>query len=132
LIPLVLDVATGASKSIRILGDDYPTPDGTCVRDYIHVEDLAEAHLAALEADGGLCGDYNVGTGRGASVREVIETARRVTGKAIQAEVAPRRAGDPPELVADPSKINSKLGWTAKRDLESAIRSAWALHGRKS
>ena len=130
LIPLVLQAAAGEREAIQILGDDYPTPDGTCIRDYIHVEDLAGAHIAALNAAPELSGCYNLGTGRGHSVREVIDTARRVTGRDIPAQVAPRRPGDPPELVADPSLIREKLGWHHRHDLESAIRSAWQFKQR--
>jgi len=130
LIPLVLEAAAGEREAIQILGDDYPTPDGTCIRDYIHVEDLAGAHIAALNAGPELSGCYNLGTGRGHSVREVIDTARRVTGRDIPAQVAPRRPGDPPELVADPSLIREKLGWHHRHDLESAIRSAWQFKQR--
>ncbi|MEZ5366474.1 MAG: GDP-mannose 4,6-dehydratase [Bryobacterales bacterium] len=111
LIPLVLDVAAGRREHVKILGDDYPTPDGTCIRDYVHVLDLADAHIAALQAPGELSGGYNVGSGRGDSVREVVETARRVTGREIPVVIAPRRPGDPPELVADPRKIQANLGW---------------------
>ncbi len=130
LIPLVLRAAAGERDAIQILGDDYPTPDGTCIRDYIHVEDLADAHIAALNAAPELSGCYNLGTGRGHSVREVIDTARRVTGRDIPVQVAPRRPGDPPELVADPSLIREKLGWHHRHDLESAIRSAWLFKQR--
>jgi UDP-glucose 4-epimerase len=130
LIPLVLEAAAGERDAIQILGDDYPTPDGTCIRDYIHVEDLADAHIAALKADAQLSGCYNLGTGRGHSVREVIDTARRVTEREIPTQVAPRRPGDPPELVADPGLVREKLGWTHRHDLESAIRSAWQFKQR--
>ena len=130
LIPLVLEAAAGERDAIHILGDDYPTPDGTCVRDYIHVEDLADAHIAALNAGPELSGCYNLGTGRGHSVREVIDIARRVTGREIPTQVVPRRPGDPPELVADPSLIREKLGWHHRHDLESAIRSAWEFKQR--
>ena len=130
LIPLVLRAAAGESEGVKVFGDDYPTPDGSCIRDYIHVEDLADAHILALEAPAGLAGSYNLGTGRGHSVREVIDTARRVTGRDIPAQVAPRRPGDPPELVADPSLIREKLGWHHRHDLESAIRSAWQFKQR--
>ena len=125
LIPLVLNAAARESEAIRILGTDYPTPDGTCIRDYIHVVDLAEAHIQALHADPGLSGCYNVGTGRGHSVREVIDTVRIVTGRDVPEIIADRRPGDPPELVADPTKIQEQLGWKAERDLEAAVRSAW-------
>jgi len=127
LIPLVLRAAAGESDGIRVLGEDYPTPDGTCIRDYIHVDDLAEAHLAALDAPAEKAGFYNVGVGRGSSVHEVIDTAARVTGKEIPTVSAPRRTGDPPELVADPSKIERELGWKASRSLEDSITSAWAF-----
>ncbi len=125
LIPMVLRAAAGESEGIQILGTDYPTPDGTCVRDYIHVEDLAEAHLQTLDAPAEYSGCYNVGTGRGYSVREVLETARIVTGRDIREIVGPRRPGDPPELVADSRKIRETLGWAHRHDLESAVRSAW-------
>jgi len=125
LIPLVLNVAAGQVDHVRILGDDYPTPDGTCIRDYIHVLDLASAHILALDAPPELSGPYNLGTGKGDSVRAVIDTARRVTGRDIEEVVAPRRPGDPPELVADSTRIQEKLGWAPKHDLESAIRSSW-------
>jgi UDP-glucose 4-epimerase len=125
LIPLVLNVAAGESDAIRIFGNDYPTPDGTCIRDYIHVIDLADAHILALEAGRDLSGCYNVGTGRGSSVREVVETVHRVSGKPISEIVVPRRPGDPPELVANAAKIQQKLGWHSRHDLESAVRSAW-------
>ncbi len=131
LIPRVLMAATGESGAIDVLGDDYPTPDGTCVRDYVHVEDLADAHILTLGADPGLSGPYNVATGRGHSVREVIDAARRVTGREIREKVAPRRPGDPPELVADSSKIQRLLGWRPRHDLESAVRSAWASKMRQ-
>jgi UDP-glucose 4-epimerase len=130
LIPLVLRAAAGESEGIRIFGSDYPTPDGTCIRDYIHVEDLADAHIAALGAAPELSGSYNAGTSHGHSVREVIETARRVTGRTIAEFVESRRPGDPPELVANPSLIQEKLGWKAKRSLEAAIQSAWEFKQR--
>jgi UDP-glucose 4-epimerase len=125
LIPLVLQVAAGEREAIKVYGSDYPTPDGTCVRDYIHVLDLADAHIAALEAPGELSGCYNAGTGRGNSVREVIDTVRRVTGRDVREVAAERRPGDAAELVADPTRIRSKLGWQAKLALEDAVRSAW-------
>lgn len=123
LIPLVLGVAQGRLREVQIFGRDYPTPDGTCVRDYIHVADLAEAHRMALEA-----GDsaYNLGNGRGFSVLEVVEAARRVTGLSIPTVDAPRRPGDVPFLVADASKIRRELGWTPQiSDIEDIIASAW-------
>ena len=133
LIPLVLDVALGRRKSIRIYGEDYPTPDGTCIRDYIHVSDLADAHLlalAALESHGRLI--FNLGNGQGFSVREVIESARRVTGHPIPAEVHPRRAGDPAVLVASSAKAIRELGWKPKyTQLDDIVRTAWAWHQKR-
>ncbi len=134
LIPLVLQVAAGEREAINVYGADYPTPDGTCVRDYIHVLDLADAHIATLEAPEELSGCYNAGTGRGNSVREVIDTVRRVTGREIRENAAPRRPGDAAELVADPTRIQTKLGWQARFGLEDAVRSAWEfrLHAQPS
>lgn len=130
LIPLVLQVALGQRDSIQIFGDDYPTPDGTCIRDYIHVDDLAAAHVAALEQlKEGTALKLNLGTGRGASVKEVIDACREVTGHEIPAEVAPRREGDPPELVADPSLANKTLNWQPKyTDIKEIVASAWGWH----
>jgi len=127
LIPLVLKAAA-ESSSVKILGTDYPTRDGTAVRDYIHVEDLGRAHLLALEAARpGEHSVYNLGNGAGFSVREVIEAARRVTGKSIAAVEAPRRAGDPPALVASSEKIQAELGWKPEKPkLETVISDAWA------
>jgi UDP-glucose 4-epimerase len=127
LIPLALQVALGTRKAISIFGADYPTADGTCVRDYVHVADLATAHLLVLEAlkeKDRLV--YNLGNGQGFSVRQVIETVRQVTGHAIPAQESPRRPGDPAVLVASSEKIKSELGWKPKyADLESIVRSAW-------
>jgi UDP-glucose 4-epimerase len=131
LIPLILDVALGKRASIKIYGDDYPTPDGTCVRDYIHVEDLANAHLLALNA---LSADrphliYNIGNGQGFTVLQVIESVRRITGHAIPIERCDRRPGDPAVLVASSAAIQSELGWSPKHpDLDSIIGSAWEWH----
>ncbi len=127
VIPIVLEVALGKRENVTIFGDDYPTPDGTCVRDYIHVEDLVDAHLRVLGAlADGEKRVYNLGIGRGYSVREVIESCRRVTGHAIPADTGPRRPGDPPALFADPSKMRSELGWSAKiTELDAIIESAW-------
>jgi UDP-glucose 4-epimerase len=130
LIPLVLQVAAGKRASISIFGNDYPTPDGTCVRDYIHIHDLASAHLLALDAlaaskEPALL-TYNLGNGKGFSVREVIDTARRITGHPIPVIETPRREGDPAVLVASSDKIRRELGWTPKYpSLESMIQSAW-------
>jgi len=134
LIPLVLDVALGRRASVRIFGDDYPTPDGTCIRDYIHVSDLADAHILALSAlgDGGENQGplvYNLGNGHGFSVRDVIESARRVTGHPIPAEIHPRRPGDPAVLVAGSAKAISELGWKPRYTaLDDIIRTAWDWH----
>lgn len=131
LIPNVLRVAAGGAGSarpVRIFGDDYPTPDGTCVRDYIHVADLARAHLMALDAcEPGTHGVYNLGNGAGFSVREVLEVCRQVTGADIPARVAPRRPGDPAVLVASAARIHAALGWTASRDLPEMAADAWAF-----
>ena len=130
LIPLVLQVALGQRKDIRIFGEDYPTRDGTCIRDYIHVEDLAEVHRLAIETQPPAEFRYfNVGTGEGVSVRELIEVARDVTGHAIPALPAPRREGDPPELYADASKVLRELGWRATyTDIRRTIETAWNWH----
>lgn len=129
LIPLILRVAQGRHQELKIFGRDYDTPDGTCIRDYIHVSDLAEAHRLALEADGSVA--YNLGNGRGFSVLEVIEAARRVTGCPIPAIDAPRRPGDPPVLVADSSKIRRELGWAPRvAGIEEIIESAWRWMNR--
>lgn len=126
LIPLALQVAAGRRDVIEVYGDDYPTPDGTCVRDYIHVVDLARAHVLALQATD-KSAIYNLGCGNdGYSVREVIETVREVTGKDIRFRIAPRRAGDPPKLVASSEKIKSELGWQPQyQDLRIIVESAW-------
>ena len=137
LIPLVLDVALGRRASIRIYGEDYATPDGTCIRDYIHVSDLAEAHLlalAALESEQAKQARlvFNLGNGLGFSVREVIESARRVTGHPIPAEVHPRRPGDPAVLVASSEKAIRELGWTPKyTGLDEIVRTAWVWHQKR-
>lgn len=130
LIPLILQVALGQRNQIKIFGDDYDTPDGTCIRDYIHVSDLAEAHLLALEALADRDSlQFNLGNGSGFSVKEVIDTARKVTGHPIPAEIVDRRAGDPPALVADSRRIKNELGWNPKfPDIESIVASAWDWH----
>ncbi len=131
LIPLALQVATGERSDIRIFGTDYPTPDGTCVRDYVHVSDLAQAHLLALQllmADGDSA-VYNLGNSRGYSVREVIDVARQVTGHSIPATTAARRAGDPAMLIADSSRIRRELGWRPRYEsLDAIVETAWAWH----
>ncbi len=133
LIPLVLDVALGRRKSIRVYGEDYPTPDGTCIRDYVHVSDLADAHLLALEkleSEDRLI--YNLGNGTGFSVREVIESARRVTGHPIPADVHPRRPGDPAVLVASSDKAIRELGWQPRYNrLDDILRTAWTWHQKR-
>ena len=129
LIPLVLQVAMGQRESIKIFGDDYETPDGTCVRDYIHVLDLAQAHILALKALDRGSQVYNLGNGQGYSVKEVVETARRLTGHPIPTEITPRRAGDPAILVGASAKIREALGWKPQFSaLEDIVRSAWDWH----
>jgi UDP-glucose 4-epimerase len=133
LIPLILDVALGRRASVKIFGRDYPTKDGTCVRDYIHVRDLAEAHLLAL---GALKEKsrviYNIGNGQGFTVLEVIEAVRRVTGRPIAVEECERRAGDPAVLVASSEKIKLELGWKPQSaELDKIVASAWEWHQRR-
>jgi UDP-glucose-4-epimerase GalE len=128
LIPRILMAATGEIEAITVFGTDYPTLDGTCIRDYIHVCDLASAHALALDylRGGGDTTAVNLGTGRGFSVREIISVAESVTGKTIPVSYGPRRAGDPPELVANPAKAKAVLGWeAAHKDPRSHIESAW-------
>ena len=133
LIPLILDVALGRRANIKIFGQDYPTRDGTAVRDYIHVQDLAEAHLLAFNAlDERDRMIYNLGNGHGFTVREVVESARRVTGHAIPTDELPRRAGDPAVLIASSAKIETELGWKPKYDhLDDIVRSAWQWHQQR-
>jgi UDP-glucose 4-epimerase len=131
LIPLVLQVALGQREQIDILGDDYPTPDGTCIRDYIHIADLADAHLRALSRlqAGSQILACNLGTGQGYSVREVIEAARRVTGLPIPERIAPRRPGDPPVLVSGGTRAFDLLGWKPQcSELETILADAWRFH----
>ena len=135
LIPLILQAAIGGRPHVTLFGDDYPTPDGTCVRDYIHVEDLARAHVLAMHALGepGVCRAYNLGCGgSGYSVREVIDVARRITGEHVAVQVAPRRAGDPAVLVASSDRIRRDLHWQPRhQNLDSIVGSAWRwLTGR--
>jgi len=131
LIPLVLQVATGERQSISIFGEDYPTPDGTCVRDYIHVSDLTQAHLLALEAllSGNGNSTYNLGNNTGYSVKQIIETARQVTGQPISSVSVERREGDPGVLIADSTRIRKELGWQPRFErIEDIIQPAWLWH----
>jgi len=132
LIPIVLQVALGQRERITVFGDDYPTPDGTCIRDYIHVDDLAAAHLKALERlEPGRALQLNLGTGRGHSVRQVIDSCRRISGQPIAVEIGPRRPGDPPELVADSSRAQAALDWRPKyTELDEIVETAWRWHSR--
>jgi len=133
LIPLILDVALGRRDKIRIYGTDYPTPDGTCIRDYIHVRDLADAHmlaLAALDREAQLI--FNLGNGSGFSVRQVIESVRRVTGRPVPVEECPRRPGDPAVLVASSEKITRQLGWRPHYSrLDEIVADAWQWHQQR-
>jgi UDP-arabinose 4-epimerase len=133
LIPLVLDAASGRRPNVTVFGSDYDTPDGTCIRDYIHVSDLAEAHVLALQ---GLQSNrtavaYNLGNGRGFSVREVIDSVGRITGLKVPVVMGARRAGDPASLVSDATKAREELGWEAKFGLPDIIRTAWTWHQRR-
>ena len=129
LIPLVLQVALGKREKVTIFGEDYPTRDGTCVRDYIHVIDLAQAHILALGALDRGSSFYNLGNGEGFTVKEVIDTAREITGRAIRADIGPRRAGDPAVLVAASDKIRKELGWVSQFPrVHEIIESAWRWH----
>lgn len=132
LVPICLQAALGQRQAVTIFGNDYPTPDGTCIRDYVHVEDLIDAHvtvLHALDPDRHESRIYNIGIGRGYSVREVIETCRRVSGVNFRAIDGERRAGDPPSLYADPAKIKRELNWSAKHQrLDDIVASAWRWH----
>jgi len=132
LVPLVLQAALGQRPAVTVFGSDYPTPDGTCIRDYIHVDDLAEAHLLALEnLSPGKQLRYNLGTGRGYSVREVIRLAEEVTDKRVPVKQGPRRPGDPPALVAAAEKVQRELGWKPRyTDLRSILETAWNWHRR--
>ena len=133
LIPLILDVALGRRDSIKVFGRDYPTPDGTCVRDYIHVEDLAQAHMLALKAlESTSFMVYNIGNGEGFSVLQVIESVRRVTGRPVDVVECPKRDGDPAVLVASSEKIKQELGWAPQYgDLDAIVASAWEWHQQR-
>lgn len=131
LVPIILQAALGQREEVAIFGDDYDTPDGTCIRDYLHVMDLADAHLLALDKlrAGGDSDVYNLGSGTGFSVKEMVDVARRVTGCPIPAKVAPRRAGDPAVLIASSDKAKRELGWQPQRDnVETIIADAWRWH----
>jgi UDP-glucose 4-epimerase len=131
IIPVVLGVAMGQTASVTIHGQDYPTPDGSCVRDYIHVDDLADAHLRALERlmSGGSSGAYNLGNGTGFSVQQVLDVCRAVTGHAIPAMIGPRRPGDPATLVASAARAHADLGWLPQhQDLADIVETAWRWH----
>ncbi len=133
LIPLVLEAALGKRPNVSVYGADYQTPDGTCLRDYIHVDDLAEAHVLALEylEQGGGTDCFNLGNGNGFSVQEVISTARKVTGREIKAEITPRREGDAPRLIASSDKAKRVLNWKPKyTGLDEIVRTAWEWHQR--
>lgn len=127
LIPLALSAAVGTGPELHVFGSDYPTPDGTCVRDYIHVNDLASAHVMAMEYLGAGKESFavNLGTGTGASVKEVISSVEAITGKRVPHQVGPRRPGDPPALVANPAKAQALLGWKATRGLRDVVATAW-------
>jgi len=129
LIPIVLQAAAGVRRYVPLFGSDYPTPDGTCIRDYIHVSDLARAHILALRRLEEGCGVYNLGNGRGFSNLEVIEAARRISGKPIEVKEEERRPGDPPVLVAGAEKAKAELGWQPQvTTLEEIVKSAWRWH----
>ena len=132
LIPIVLQVAGGTRAGFEVYGDDFPTPDGTCIRDYVHVDDLAQAHRLAIEATSDTTRDvFNIGTGRGQSVLEVIAACEKVSGRSLPYEVVPKRAGDPPRLVADPSKLIQSLGWKPDYlEIQKTIETAWEWHAR--
>lgn len=135
LIPLVLDAAAGRRPAVTVFGTDYDTPDGTCIRDYIHVSDLADAHVRALQAleDGVPSGAYNLGNGQGYSVRQVIDAVRRITGCAVPVTLGDRRPGDPAALVADATKARDVLGWQPRLPgLDEIIRTAWAWHQKSA
>jgi UDP-glucose-4-epimerase GalE len=127
LIPAALEAVVGTRPELEVFGTDYPTPDGTCVRDYIHVNDLAEAHVSALQylEHGGNSAAVNLGTGRGTSVKEILDAIEKVAGKPVPRRLSPRRAGDPPALVADPRRAEQLLKWKAKRSLDDIVSTAW-------
>ena len=130
LIPLVLEVPLGKRDKIMVFGQDYPTADGTCIRDYVHIHDLASAHLLAIEATDETTAEvFNIGAGNGNSVMEIIKACEKVTGQTIPYEVTERRPGDPPRLVAEPTKLKTQLGWEPQyTNIEDTIATAWAWH----
>ena len=128
LVPFITQTAAGLRECLSVFGDDYPTPDGTCVRDYIHVSDLADAHIAALkylDRDERKYDAFNVGTGEGTSVRQIVDEVKKVTGLPFKETVMGRRAGDPPHLIGSPKRINEEMGWHAKYNVEDIVKSAW-------
>ena len=126
IIPNVLKVALGQRDAVQIFGDDYPTPDGTCIRDYVHLKDLCSAHVLALEKNA--LGAFNLGTGKGVSVKEIVETCRKVTGRPSAVKICPRRAGDPPALYASGEKARQVMGWVPRySDMETIVRDAWTF-----
>ncbi len=133
LIPIVFETLLGKRELVKVYGTDYPTPDGTCIRDYIHIDDLASAHLLAIQATTPETAEvFNVGTGTGASVFEIIEACEKVAGRKVPREIAPRRPGDPPALVADPTKLKTRLGWDPKyKSIEDTVATAWKWHQAK-
>jgi UDP-glucose 4-epimerase len=130
LVPIVMKATLGRRGPVQVFGSDYPTPDGTCIRDYIHVEDLADAHVRALAylADGGATTALNVGTGQGSSVLDVIAATERISGRTVPYEMSPRRAGDPISVYADPTLVRDTLGWQSTFGLDEIIATAWAWH----
>lgn len=127
IIPNVLKVALGQSACVKIFGDDYPTPDGTCIRDYVHLKDLSSAHILALEKEA--LGAYNLGTGKGISVKEIVDACMKVTGQPIPVEMHPRRPGDPPALYASGDKARHVMGWNPRHsDIDTIVRDAWSAH----
>ena len=134
LIPLAIDAATGRRGALQVFGNDYPTPDGTCLRDYVHVDDLSRAHIAVFDklSQPGAALFYNLGTGKPTSVLEVIRAVEKVTGKTVPHTIAPRRAGDPPALYADSTKAQRDLGWKVKfADIDSIVATAWKWHSAR-
>lgn len=130
IIPNVLKVAAGQRRAVEIFGDDYPTPDGTCIRDYVHLRDLCEAHVLALEKN--CLGAFNLGTGNGISVMQIVEACRRITGRPISVKICPRRPGDPPALYASGEKARRDMGWVPRfSDVDTIVRDAWAFMCRK-